>query len=193
MSETTEFDIADREAGVTGELVTTPPKNANGAVQPVNAVEYRAQLISRYHQGAKGLVDKLRTSGHNDAEALLLSLINEVIQETDHLLGNELVATENGELRDASIISFKRAEVLEKAIKAVQSKHQLEREQGLDLDSPAMMVVFRYFMSKVKTALVKANAPDDMSDLFFRTLSDAMADWKRDLRVQFGELKGAKP
>jgi hypothetical protein len=56
-----------------------------------------------------------------------------------------------------------------------------------------MMVVFRYFMSKVKTALVKANAPDDMSDLFFRTLSDAMADWKRDLRVQFGELKGAKP
>jgi hypothetical protein len=191
MSETTEFDIADKEAGVTGELVTTPPNN--GAVRPANAVEYRAQLISRYHQGAKGLVDKLRTSGHNDAEALLLSLINEVIQETDHLLGNELVATENGELRDASIISFKRAEVLEKAIKAVQSKHQLEREQGLDLDSPAMMVVFRYFMSKVKTALVKANAPDDMSDLFFRTLSDAMADWKRDLRVQFGELKGAKP
>jgi hypothetical protein len=191
MNETTEFDIADKEAGVTGELVTTPPNN--GAVRPANAVEYRAQLISRYHQGAKGLVDKLRTSGHNDAEALLLSLINEVIQETDHLLGNELVATENGELRDASIISFKRAEVLEKAIKAVQSKHQLEREQGLDLDSPAMMVVFRYFMSKVKTALVKANAPDDMSDLFFRTLSDAMADWKRDLRVQFGELKGAKP
>jgi len=31
-----------------------------------------------------------------------------------------------------------------------------------------------------------------MSDLFFRTLSAAMADWKRDLKVQFGELKGAK-
>jgi hypothetical protein len=188
--QTTEFEIADKEAGV-GEMVVSSPSSRD--VLPArNAVEYRDQLVAKYHQGAKGLVDKLRSSGRNDAEALLLSLINEVIQETDHLLGNELVATENGELRDASIISFKRAEVLEKAIKAVQTKQQFEKEQGLDLDSPAMMVVFRYFMSKVKVALVQVNAPDDMSDLFFRTLSAAMAEWKRDLKVQFGELKGAK-
>jgi hypothetical protein len=186
----TEFELADKEAGV-GELVVSS-RAVKGELQARNAVEYRDQLIAKYHQGAKGLVDKLRASGRSDAEALLLSLINEVIQETDHLLGNELVAAENGELRDASIISFKRAEVLEKAIKAVQTKQQFEKEQGLDLDSPSMMVVFRYFMSKVKTALVQVNAPDDMSDLFFKTLSSAMAEWKRDLKVQFGELKGAK-
>jgi hypothetical protein len=192
MSETTtEFDVADKDAGV-AELVTTP-KGSKGALQPRNTVEYRDQLIARYHKGASGLVDKLRASGRDDAEALLLALITEVIQETDHLLGNELVATENGDLRDASIISFKRAEVIEKAIKAIQAKQQIEKEHGLDLDSPAMMVVFRYFMSKVKMALVKASAPDDMSDLFFRTLSDAMSDWKKDLKTQFGELKGAKP
>jgi len=177
----TEFELADKEAGV-GDLVVST-QSSKGELQARNAVEYRDQLIARYHKGAKGLVDKLRASGRGDAEALLLSLINEVIQETDHLLGNELVATENGELRDASVISFKRAEVLEKAIKAVQTKQQFEKEQGLDLDSPAMMVVFRYFMSKVKTALVQVNAPDDMSDLFFKTLSSAMAEWKRDLKV----------
>ena len=190
MSETTtEFDVADKEAGV-AELVTTP-KNSQGSLQPTNTVEYRAQLIAKYHQGARSLVDKLRTSGRTDAEALLQALITEIVQETDHLLGNELVSTENGDLRDASIISFKRAEVLEKVIKAVQTRQQLEKEQELDLDSPAMMVVFRYFMSKVKIALVNVKAPDDMSDLFFKTLSEAMADWKRDLKVQFGELKGA--
>ena len=189
---TTEFDVADQEAGVAGQLATAP-KNSNRFLQSGNPVEYRAQLIEKYYKGAKGLIDKLRASGRSDAEALLLALIAEVVQEQDHLLGNELVATENGELRDASIISFKRAEVIEKAIKAIQTKQQFEKEQGLDLDSPAMMVVFRFFMSKVKTSLVSVKAPDEMSDLFFKTLADALADWKRDLKVQFGELKGAKP
>jgi hypothetical protein len=115
-----------------------------------------------------------------------------MVQETDHLLGNELVATENGELRDASIISFKRVEALEKTAKAVQTKQAFEKEIGLDIDSPAMMIVFRYFMSKVKMALMKVNAPDDMSDLFFRALSEAMSDWKKDLKTQMAELKGAK-
>jgi hypothetical protein len=182
-----DFEDADQDAGV----LTAVDKRQQKGLAPVSGhVEYRQQLVSRYHQGSKNLVERLRSNGRDDAEALLLSLINEMVQETDHLLGNELVSTENGELRDASVISFKRAEVLEKAIKAVQAKSQFEKESGIDLDSPMMMIVFRYFMSKVKQTLVRVNAPDDMSDLFFRSLSESMADWKKEMKVQFEELKG---
>jgi len=183
----TDFEDADQDVGV----LTAVGKSQQRGLAPVSGhVEYRQQLVSKYHQGSKNLVERLRSNGRDDAEALLLSLINEMVQETDHLLGNELVSTENGELRDASVISYKRAEVLEKAIKAVQAKSQFEKESGIDLDSPMMMIVFRYFMSKVKQTLVRVNAPDDMSDLFFRSLSESMADWKKELKVQFEELKG---
>jgi hypothetical protein len=182
----TEFEVADRDAGV---VTVLPPKDQRVAF-PANPVEYRNQLVAKYHNGAKNLLQRLRSAGNDDAETLLLALINEMVQETDNLLGNELVSTENGELRDASIISFKRAEVLEKTIKAVQTKQQFEKEVGLDLDSPAMMIVFRYFMTKVKASLIKVNAPDDMSDIFFRALSDSMAEWKKELKTQFNELKG---
>jgi len=192
MHNKTDFDVADEEAEEMGTVSVLPPRGTASLSFPANPVEYRNQLISRYHQGAKNLVEKLRVSGRDDAETLLLALITEMVQETDHLLGNELVATENGELRDASIISFKRVEALEKTAKAVHTKHAFEKESGLDIDSPAMMIVFRYFMSKVKIALMKVNAPDDMSDLFFRSLSEAMSEWKKDLKIQMSELKGAK-
>jgi len=187
----TEFDEADVEAGEAGKVSRIPRGNASVGF-PSNPVEYRNQLVSKYHQGAKNLLEKLRASGRDDAETLLLSLINEMVHETDHLLGNELVATENGELRDASIISFKRVEALEKTAKAVHTKREFEKESGFDIDSPAMMVVFRYFMSKVKISLMKVNAPDDQSDLIFKALSEAMGDWKKDLKTQMAELKGAK-
>jgi hypothetical protein len=188
MSTDTDFEVADKEAGV---VTVLPPSKGTEVALSRNPVEYRNQLVARYHRGARSLVERLRSSGQEDAETLLLALITEMVQETDHLLGNELVATENGELRDASVISFKRVEALEKAAKAVQTRREFEKEVGIDIDSPAMMVVYRYFMSKVKQALMKVNVPDDLSDVFFSTLSEEMRDWKRDLRAQFSEIRGS--
>lgn len=185
-----EFKEADQMAGQTA--VTVMPPEKSSVAKRVGYVAYRDQLVEKYHRGARGLTERVRTAGREDAEALVVALIDEVIKETDHLLGNELVATENGELRDASVISFKRSEVLEKAIKAVQAKQMFERESGIDIDSPAMMLIFRFFMAKVRSTFVLINAPDEMSDLFFDKLSTAMADWKKELRRQFDDLKASK-
>jgi hypothetical protein len=188
-----DFEIADREAGIDEPASLSVIQRGNTSLGlPSNPVEYRNQLVAKYHRGAKGLIEKIRVSGKDDADTLLISLITEMVQETDHLLGNELIATENGELRDASVISYKRVEALEKTAKAVQTKQAFEKESGFDIESPHMMVVFRYFMSKVKLSLMKINAPDEMSDVFFKSLSDAMLDWKKELKTQINELKGAK-
>ncbi len=168
-----EFVEADNEAAVLAPETLLPA--------PVsNVVEFRKQLIRSHHK-ADGLVAKLRGQGRADAEALVISLIDELVGETDNLLGNELVATHNGELRDASIISHKRSEVLEKAIKAVQAKRAYEREGGLDLDSPEMMTVFRYFMTKVNETFQLIGVAEEQSDIFFENFSKMTDEWKKDI------------
>lgn len=187
----TEFEKADREAGI--EVLPAERDSSSfpvpaGAV-PANVVHFRDQLVRQYHQGAPSLIKRLREAGKQDIESLLVALIDEVVIETDHLLGNELVATQNGDLRDASIISFKRTEALEKAIKAVQAKQEFERTGGIDVDSPAMVTVFKFFMAKAKEAMDHMGVGAEMNDLFFNTLADVTGEWKKELRAEFESLK----
>ncbi len=183
-----EFEDADAEVSTSRDSTALSSKSMK-TVLPENVMEFRDQLIKQYHNGAPSLVERIRKAGKEDIESVLVALIEEVIKETDHLLGNELVATQNGELRDASVISFKRAEVIEKAIKAVQAKQEFERESGIDVDSPSMIVIFRFFMSKAKDTFDKMGVGSEMNDLFFRTLADVMEGWKKELRNRFEELR----
>lgn len=184
----TDFEKADAEVELLpAEQDREYPAAAGGV--PANVVHFRDQLVRQYHKGAPSLIKKLRDAGKDDIESLLVALIDEVVVETDHLLGNELVATQNGDLRDSSIISFKRTEALEKAIKAVQAKQEFERTGGIDVDSPAMVTVFKFFMSKAKETLEHMGVDAEMNDLFFNTLADVTDDWKKELRAEFEALK----
>lgn len=155
-------------------------------------IQFRKQLVEQYHKGAPSLAAKLRAAGKEDLESLLVAMLDEMIQETDHLLGNELVSMHNGELRDSSVISFKRAEVLEKAIKAVQTKQQFEKQSGIDVDSPSIMVVFRFFMSKAKETFSRMGVATEINDLFFRMFGEVSNDWKKELREKFEEMRTAR-
>ena len=178
-----EFERTDKDAGV--DLLPNPPSNS---IVPTGhgVMDYREEMVAEYHgNGNHSLVDVMKKAGPDGTEALIMVLFEEVLKETDHLLGNQIIATQNGELRDASVISFKRAEVLEKARHALQSKQKIEQESGIDLDSPSMAVIFRYFMSKVKYVLGQIEMDDEQQDIFFQRLSEEMELWKKDLRDEF--------
>lgn len=179
-----DFDAMDKDAGVTA--VIEPEVR----IKKSGIVAYRDSLIKEYHGGATSLSERLRARGLEGSEALLITLLDEIVKESDNLLGNHLVASENGELRDASVISYKRTEVLEKAMKAVQSKQQFERENGVDLDSPSMMIVMRFFLAKTKHVFEQMGIPDEQSDLFFTQLGESMEDWKKELKEEFESVKG---
>jgi hypothetical protein len=194
-----EFEKADAEVGV----MEPPPKmgSPNGSVSVMkpgetlpasDIIEFRETLLRKYYGGATRLKDKLKDEGRDDVETLLVSLIDEIIVETDNLLGNELLATHNGDLRDATVISVRRSDILEKAIRAVQAKMEFEKEAGIDVDSPSMMVVIRFFMEKAKEAFSQIGAEDEQSDLFFRTFGDIMEGWRKELRERFEELKTSR-
>jgi len=181
----TDFENADNEVGL---VVTNGNKPVVSTLVPSNVIRFREQLLLQYHNGASSLIDRLHKNGKQDIDSLLGALIDEVVSETDHLLGNELVATHNGDLRDASVISFKRTEALEKAIKAVQAKQEFERTGGIDVDSPAMVTVFKFFMEKARDALQLMGVDSELNDLFFNTLADVTGDWKKELQEEFESL-----
>ena len=160
--------------------------------EPNEIVAYRNQLIKDHHQGSSGLINRIQESG-GDTDRIVGILLEELFGETDALLGNGLVATNNGDLKDASVISVKRAEVLERAIKAIQAKQSMDKMgSGLDLDSPSMMVVFRYFMGKVKDVFDRMDLGSEVCDLFFKTLGDSTEEWKKEIRQELNALKGGK-
>jgi hypothetical protein len=150
---------------------------------------YRDKLVKDYHKGSATLVQRLGKDGMVSNDALVIALIEEIVGETDNLLGNQLIATENGSVRDASVISAKRAEVLEKAIKAVLSKQAFEKESGIDVNSPSMVVIFKYFMTKVQVVFEGMGLAPEQRDIFFRTLGDETENWKKELREEFESMK----
>jgi len=183
--------MSEDEQVVEAEVSLMPPERISDDSQlpvkpsPSGVVEYRKQLLEEYHKGAPSLIERLKKMGSEDSDSLLVALIDEVITETDHLLGNELVFLNNGELKDASVISSKRSEVLERAIKAVTAKKEFERESGFDIDSPSMMVIFRFFMAKAKDSLNRMGLEEEAKDLFFRVIGEEMDSWKKELREEF--------
>jgi hypothetical protein len=196
MPDENEFVQADAEAA--GEVIVESPQKETTAVGPVTSrnimpadvVEFRKQLLEEYHKGASGLIERINRGGMGGFEPVVVELINEMVRETDHLLGNELVATQNGDLRDASIISFKRVESLEKTLKSIHEKREKEKTHGgIDIDSPAMLVIFRFFMSKAKDTFDRMGVSAEITDLFFRQLPEVMGEWKKELKENLEHRK----
>jgi len=184
-----DFQLMDEEAGAAVASVLVPEIATHVRARKNGQAAYREELIHDYH-GATSLMARLRSTGDTGTEALVALIIEEMLGEGDNLLGNQLIATENGELRDASVISVKRADVLEKVMKAIQSKQQLEKEGGIDVESPSMMIIFRFFISKVKDVFKRMDTPDEQSDLFFQALGEVTENWKKELRAEFEAMKG---
>jgi len=185
-------DFEDREEVqlVSVNTMLAEVEDVETELAPRDILELRDQLIKKHHDGANSLLEKLDRDGNTEVRDLIMVLISEVLRETDHLLGNELVTTKQGDLRDASIISIKRVEAFEKALKALQTKAAMEGESGVDVNSPAVLSIFKFFMGKVKSAMLTMGMNDEFSDTFFTTLSTVMGDWKKELKRELKESGG---
>lgn len=150
-------------------------------------IALRQKLITQYH-GAPGLIARLEKEGRLDPDARLLGLLEEIIKETDNLLGNELIVTKNGELQTASIISFKRSEVLEKVSRLVQAKQTADKAGGaFDVNAPEIATIFRYFLNKSKDTLEQIGVSVEMCDLFFRKFGELTENWQKELKVALND------
>lgn len=174
---------------ITPEVISSlsVPEKASVISAPSEQIKLRDQKIREYYKG-ETLTEKM-LSDDISVESLIRCLLAEFSREADNLAGNQMMATENGNIESSTVISSKRVEIIEKTIKAIMAKKEFEATNSIDVDSPSMRIVFRYFMSKCQESFGKAGMGSDISDVFFRNMNDVMANWKRDIKKQIAEIK----
>jgi hypothetical protein len=151
-------------------------------------VAFRNELLQKHYRGATSLMSRLKEDGGDDLDSLIICMIKEMISESDNLLGNELIATNEGNLRAATSTSARRVDVLEKILKAAQAKREFERGSGIDVDSPSVIAIFRFFLSKVKSTFDGIGMDKEQADLFFRSFDQHTINWKRELKELFASM-----
>jgi len=143
----------------------------------------------RTHYNGDTLTD-LINSDEISTETLIRSLLVELAREIDNLAGNRVIATENGEFEKATIISSKRTEMVDRAIKAIMAKKEFEANTSIDVESPSMRIVFQYFLEKCQESFAKAGMNSEISDTFFRNFNDICgSSWKKELKRRIAEIK----
>lgn len=143
----------------------------------------------RTHYNGESLTE-LIDDDEISSEILIKSLLKELTREIDNLAGNRVVAQENGELEKATIISAKRTEMVDRAIKAIMAKKEFEATTSIDVESPSMRVVFQYFLEKCQESFAKSGMNSEISDTFFRNFNDICGStWKKELKRRIAEIK----
>ena len=154
----------------------------------INLADRRDQLIKDYYDGSSGISEYLKKRDRNNIEHMVIELLEEMLRETDNLKGNELIASEEGDIKASTVISSKRIEAIKEAIKAVQAKQLYEKDTGINVDSPAIMVVFKFFMKNAQKAFTKTGYNSEASDTFFSALAKQMTNWKKELQEDIDAL-----
>ena len=150
--------------------------------------EVRQQMIADYFGGNSSFIANLVAVGKTTPEEFMNALIVEIIKEADVLKGNELIATQDGDLKSSSVISTKRSEVLERAIKAISKKREADSQNRIDLDSPMMKIVLQLFVEKIIEVFAVMNLSDEEKDVFLRLFPERMKTWREEVRHKMEDL-----
>jgi hypothetical protein len=152
-------------------------------------VKFRDEKIATHYGDEKKSLAKIVGNEPYNGEELLRLLVNELLREVDNLAGSQIIATENGDFQTATIISAKRTEIVDRAIKAIMHKKEFEAQTSIDIESPFVFVIFKYFIEKCKEAFTNAGFNNDTMNPFFYAFDDATREWKKDLKKRIVELK----
>jgi len=169
------------------ESVTIPDKVDLTKVSVSKQLAFRDQKIRDHYKG--DTLTELINSDDLSVEDLMRALLSEILREADNLAGNRVIADENGNIESSTVISAKRVEIVEKALKAIMSKKEFEAQNSIDVESPSMKIVFRYFLEKCQESFDKAGMSADISDTFFRCFNDVSTLWKKELKKRIAEIK----
>lgn len=150
----------------------------------------REQILEREYDGDKNLIQHLRRKGMTDADSLIDALIEEMSQEADNLKANGEISLQAGDLQSNTLIASKRIDALKETAKIVQAKKAFEHDAGMiDLNSPAVKVLIKYFMSRCKLSMVNVGIQPDVNDLFFKELSSQLLNWQKEVKSLLEEMR----
>ena len=166
---------------------TASSDNLTSAIKKQDILTERTGLVKKYYGDNPSFFDKLkktRSSGEN-VDELVGIIIEEIAKESDNLLGNSLIFTKDGNLHDASIISVKRADMLETLTKVLQRKREMfVGSSKIDYDSPVFKV-FQIICFEKLTAILDAMSMDvEMKQIIVSRWVDSMKEWQKEIKTR---------
>ena len=178
-----EAEIVDSETPVIRSTLSPATKKSG------DIFAERTELVNKH---AGSLYDRIKGNG-DDLNITFSVVIEEIIKETDNLLGNSLMFTQDGKLHDASTVSVKRSEILETLTRVLQRKKELFTNSSyVDYDSPVFNVFQMVCFERLTNVLDKLNMDVEQKQLVVTQWVDSMKDWQKDVKSRMDNVTNTK-
>lgn len=153
-----------------------------------DVISYRNKVIERYRQNRRGINDLLQ-GGSLTIDDTLLLIAEEILAESEALLGNGLIMTEDGDLEKATNISVKRTDVLKSVADILAKKRELnQKDADVDLNGPAFMIFQKMCFDKMTDTLEELNFDKEMVQLVLSKWVDKLKNWGKELKKELEKL-----
>lgn len=163
------------------------PKNKYIIGSDIN--KYRDSLVNEYRSKNTGLLQRLRENGSVTSDEILASIAEEILLESEDLLGTRLMFAVEGNLHDSAMITVKRSDLLKAVADIVAKRKELnQRASGVDLNSPAFMVFQKMCFDRMVDVLKDLQIDEEMIQLVLTKWAKKMEDWGKELKNKLDEM-----
>ena len=161
-------------------------------LQPVDGVDYldiRQKLVDSYRRKRGTLLARVASStGDNSVDSIITSVIAELAQETENLLGNEIMMMTAGQVDKASVVSVKRADVLDVLSKVAIRRKEAASSSAIDLNSPVFQMFQQLCFEKLTEAMGEMTFTPEERQLLVSKWMSKMNNWVKELRERLANL-----
>ena len=153
--------------------------------------DMKKRLLSSYRSNNPGILDKLeKTSAGFNVDQLMNLIMEDLLNSTEDLQATTLFLEGEGNLRDASAITIRRADLLRVIADIAGKKKELIQRAGeVDLNSPAFMMFQKICFDSLVSAMEELKISPEMVGMLINKWQEQMKDWDKRLKKQLKELE----
>lgn len=147
-------------------------------------IQLKRQMLKEYRQSTPGLMDGVMESKTGyDMDSLFRNIIKDLINGTEDLMGTSLMLEAKGELKGASDVIIRRADLLKIISDIIGRQKELHQKAGeVDYNSPAFRLFQELCFKKLIESMQNLNIDDEMAGLILKEWQNSMSSWDRDLK-----------
>lgn len=186
MSNNSDFKSSDSSELIIND--NNKPVRAN--TRPTDITLRRKEAIKEYYGGKDSLLQKIKNNPNGTSiEAIFDLLVEEFANESDGLLGNSVLFLKDNMLQESSVVSVKRAEVLEKLSSLLSKKADLVKNSGeVNLNSIVFKIFIQLCFEKMAFVLEELNIPIEQRQLIVGKWSNSMENWDKEVQIKMEQL-----
>ena len=151
----------------------------------------KEELLSEYYGDSKSLIDKMtKNPDGSTIDAILSSVMFEILKDSDDLLSNRIILTQQKNLHEANDITSKRSMLLAKVAEISLKKQEINsRTQDVDLNSPAFSFFQQICFDKLKDTLMEMQMQDEKIQVVIMKWAEKMKNWDKILTEKINSYK----